>query len=400
MNTKQIKNLTTGVSGMYCMYCMALAIITIVLPLYMNSLNYSETQIGFIVGCASLMSVFATPIWGIIDDRLKKTTTLLFIIGIALGLIAIILGVTKIFFIFLVLRAIFEVFSCGTTPLMDKTALELETEYQVPYTKMRIFGSIGYSLVLFPVIYLIEQFNNYQVALLCVTICFVIFLWFVYKVKPLDAELRQKHVAHEPGMMSKAIKQLFSNKAYLLIVGVNMIVAACNEVMGAFQGLHLEKTLLAPGYAISLSIFIASFVSEVPCMYFAPKVHAKIGWYKCVVIATLAFLLKFTLEYFAPSWPLFLATRLLHGISISLLLSPVLMLIKGHVSPRVFTTAITISLSIKGIMNTLLSITIGNVNDMLKSTYGMYYIVIPLILLALFLLLIYYYQFEKNEQSC
>lgn len=382
----------SSICVMYLHYFMVLSILSTVLPLYMNSLGYSESQIGFVVGVGAIASIFFTPLWGVIEDRIQNTPRMILCMSVMLFICALLFNVATEFVFFVLIRVLYEAFNCGIAPLIDKSALDVETTYDIPYSKMRIFGSIGYSVVLFPVIYLINRYQNYRIAFMAVAL----FILIIAVASQFMRNAQHVHVVEteqdEEGL-AQSIKNLLRNRPYLIVAIIYTLIMATNDVMGVFQALHLQKTLLAPSYGISLAIFISAFVSEVPLMLIAHHLHRRINLYYCVFFGTVVFLFRYLLEALAPNWELFLAIKLLHGISIVLIWSPILLLIRRHVAKKIFTSAIMIAIGLKALVTAILSVAVGSVNDWAQTTYGMYYVVIPLLGIAVGLL-IYYYKFH------
>ena len=395
---ENVKKIQTGVSAIYLFGSMSYSIMVTVLPLYMNSLQYSSVQIGFIIGAASFVSIFFTTIWGIIDDKLRKTSFLLLIILIMLAISSLALGVANIFIAFLLIRIMYEIFSSGYFPLLDKTTLQVELFFHVPFPIMRVFGSIGYAIVLFPVILLIDTFNNYQIAFVFMIAFFLLSAFFTTFLKPVDRAI-QANVVHERSSIFAGLKQLLMNKPYIIIAIVYMLILGAMDVAGSFQGIHLTNTLDAPKIAISLTVFISAGVSEVPMMYAATKIHRKFGWYTCITIAISVFLVRLGLEAVVSTWQLFVAVKMLHGITIALLLSPVLMLVKKHVPQALFSTAITLLAASKALMVTILSITVGYFNDLTQSTYTMYSIFFIVTTIGLLLFIYYRKKYQNNTKE-
>lgn len=386
LNTQ--KSAKQQVSILYLTYLMCFSVIDGVLPLYLDYLKIPKSQIGLILGIGAILSVVTTTVWGILNDFTKLKKYIFPIIGITLGIVSILFGFSKQFLLFFLLKAVFDSFASGILPLLDKRALWIQEAYNIPYTKMRVFGSLGYAIVLFPVMFLIDRFDSYNVAFVFATICMITFsiVGFMLgnnKAMNDDEEKPEKfNLFHE-------IKTVLAHPSVRILLLIYMLVVGSENTLNSFQGIHLVDALHAPANAISYSVFIGSFISEIPMMMLAPKLHEKFGWWRCVFFAVVIIILRYSIEFFAPNWIVYVSAKLLHGGFVVLLTSPILMLLKRHVKPAVFATAITLLASSKALLQGILSFVIGGLNDLLGTTYAMYYVVMPLLVIALVLLWIY-----------
>ena len=395
LTKKEIKQTQYGISLYYLFAMMAISVATTLLPIYMRTLNFSSTQIGIIVGFGPFISIFLTPLWGIFSDKFKKVNKIIFYILLGLMLSAILLGLSKTFITYIASFMLYNALLCGVGPLVDEIAIEVESRFNIPFNVMRLFGSIGYATALVPVIYVVDRLNNYTVAFIGLFVFFACASISTFLFKPMDKiKIQKENTKNEK--LSTAIVSLIKNHPYILLVIIAAIINSANEIMGSFQGIHMVETLGSPSYAISLSVFISAFVSEVPMMYIAPKIHKKIGWINCLLVSATVFLIRFGLESFTSSWIIFLAIRLLNGPTIAMLLSPLLMILKENVSDNIYASAMTFMLSFKALCSFILSIAIGSINDIIGTTFGMYYIVVPLIILAIILILIFRKKYDKN----
>jgi MFS-type transporter involved in bile tolerance (Atg22 family) len=89
--------------------------------------------------------------------------------------------------------------------------------------------------------------------------------------------------------------------------------------------------------------------------------------------------------------------KLLHGVSIAFLFSPMYTLIKHHVPDHLYSTAITVLVAIKAVAVTILSISVGYFIEATGSTYSMYTIFMSCTVIGL--LVLFYYGKIYNIQT-
>lgn len=392
-NQVERKLVQKGMSLIFLLAMMSYSILVAVLPIYMKSLTYTDTQIGFTIGSAAFISVFFSFVWGTLDDKMRNTQYLLTIILIGMGIVSFVLGVTKIYLLFVIVRMLFESFNSGFNPLADKTTIEISEHYDVPFNYMRVFGSIGYSLVLFPVLFLVERFNNYFIIFIVMAGCYLLAALSARLLKPLK-KINEKHDSGEKHSMAESLKIILRNPAFILVGAVYILMYSITDVSGNFQGIHIVDTLKAPAIVVSWATFIASGISEVPFMFLGPKIQERLSTFTCLLLSCVFYIIRFTLEGMAPTWQLFLVIKLMHGIYISLMFGPMLLLVRRHVHPSLYATAVSFLVACKGIGSAFLAPVVGTVADYFGSTFATYPIYIGGMVLALVLLIVYRKKYE------
>ena len=399
-----------GVSMYYFFIAVPLSIIGGFVPVYMREIGFTDSQVGIVVGAAALTGTIFTTIWGAIDDKHQKSSLLLMTTAIAAGVAFFFLGIFKTFIVFLGIRIIYDTLMCGNWPLVDKSALQAQEHYRIPYAYMRVLGSIGFAVILIPTMYLVDVFNSNMVAFVLGTIgCFVAAAsTFLFRdldkknqaaMKVKQAQLAaQAKAAGTPEKTGGDLKKLFTTVPFLLLMVSYMFTMSSNEVAGAFQGIHLTQTLGAPKFAISLMTLMMAGISEVPMFLVSAKITEKFGWYTCALIALSAFFLRFILESQFTYWPFFIAGKMLHGICISMSTAPFFMLVRKHVADNVYSRAITLLTSMRSLLTTGLSMAVGRLIDTTGSTFSMYYVFLVTMSISIAIYLYYGSKYEKGNK--
>ena len=394
------KRIVFGIRMMMLFGFMASAIMIVALPLYMRSIDFTETQIGIVVGFASFMSIFFSFVWGAVDNKYKHTQLLLRIIFAVLFVVALLFNVSKVFVLFVGVRMLYEVFYCGFVPLADKTAIQIEEYCGIPFNHIRVFGSIGYATILLPVLYFVDKFNNFQIIFFALAVCFLLALFatrYLNKIKILSALDAEDSEAHHS--LGRNLYILFTNKSFLLLGVVYVLMFTASDVSGTFQGIHITETLQAANQMVSISIFISVGLSEVPLMFIASKIQKKIGWFKCVLVAALFYILRFVLEGSVTTWQLFMLVKLLHGFYISLFFAPILMLVRNTVPKSIYATAVSTLLALKGLSIAIVSPLIGSIIQHAGSTTPTYIVYTAMMVVAILFLFIYKKSLPKEVQA-
>ena len=402
-NMNEKVRVQTGISLYYFFVSIPLSIMGGFMPLYMREIGFSDTQVGIVVGVAALTGMIFTAIWGAVDDKFQQSSKVLLITAFVAGIALFFMGIFKTFSLFLVTRIIYDMFMCGSWPLTDKTAMQAQKFYKIPYSNMRVFGSIGFSVILVPVMFLVDKFQSNVIAFAIgiVAVCAAIGSTFLFRAVDKKTQMILKADTGTADNTTEKIgmKQLLQTKPYLLLLLAYMFVFSSNEVAGAFQGIHLVQTLGAPNFAISLATLIAAGISEVPLFLISPRLHKKFGWYMSVLIAILCFTARFIFESQVTSWQLFLVGKLIHGICVSLSTSAFFALIKRHVADQVYSRAVTLLTSIRCLLTTVLSMGMGRLIDFTGTTFSMYYVLTIMLFLAIIIFLYYGKKYEKQHEA-
>lgn len=394
----------TGISMYYFFISIPLSIMGGFMPVYMREIGFSDTQVGVVVGIAALTGMVCTAIWGAIDDKFQRSSKLLLITALMAGVGVFFMGMVKTFALFLLARVIYDMFMCGSWPITDKTAMQAQEHYKAPYANMRVWGSVGFSIILVPVMFLVDKFNSNAIAFAIALIGIGLAVLSTFLFKDIDnrtqailtTEDNDEKKVKKP---DNAIKTLLTTKPYILLMLTFMFMYSSNEVAGSFQGIHLTQTLGAPSIAISLATLIAAGISEVPLFIISTKLNQKFGWYFSILIAAVCFLLRFTYEGQITSWHWFLAGKMIHGICMGLSTSAFFVLVKKHVDAKVYSRAVTLLTSIRCLLTTVLSMGVGSLIDYTGTTFSMYYVFMLALALAIVVFLYYGYKYERPRKK-
>jgi Major Facilitator Superfamily. len=381
-----------GLSAFFLFIAVPLSIKSGIVPIYMRSVNnYSDSQVGLVVGVASLIAMIFIPVWGTLDDKMNKTSKLLLIMCLVGSITFAILGIVKPFIMFIVVRIIYDVFTCAAWTIIDKTAIQTHEQYDIPYAHTRVLGSIGFSTCLLPILFLVNYFDSYYIAFIFGVVAMLLAALATRLFKPIDQKALAKITDKKEKKQENGneLVTLLKTKPYILLVLIHVLIFSASDVSGAFQGIHLVNTLGANEVAISWVTFVSAGISEVPLFLVATYFYKKFGWKKCLTVAVSCFFIRFIFEGFITSWQLFIVGKLIHGITISMSASPLFMLIKENVPSTVYSRAIAYMVSIKSMLTAVLSILIGQIIDVTGTTFSMYPFFIALTACAL-LILIYY----------
>lgn len=133
------------------------AVVSVYLPLFLQMMHYSATQIGFLLACYNAMGI-VVPLLGMpFISKSKHLGLLLTLFGVAMALMTIPLYVFHTFWISAAFITLFAVFYKMTIPLCDSMINEALGQHRELYGRVRVFGSVGFVIMSLVMQYFIAE---------------------------------------------------------------------------------------------------------------------------------------------------------------------------------------------------------------------------------------------------
>ncbi len=145
-------------SGFYFFYFAFVGAMSPFWGLYLKSLAFDALQIGILMSLLQVMRIFAPNIWGHIADRSGKRTRIVQIaaIGSVVAFIGVFFG-TNFWWLFAVMAAL-GFFWSASLPLVEAMTLSHLGEGIGGYGRIRLWGSIGFILMVVGLGYALDTF--------------------------------------------------------------------------------------------------------------------------------------------------------------------------------------------------------------------------------------------------
>lgn len=135
------------IAGFFALYFAATGITLPFLPAWFRSLGISASEIGVLLSIQPVVSLFAPPFWGYLADRTGRTDRVLSAIALGAFLcFAPLLWADRFWPIALTMTG-FAFFASSISPIIDSLALQRVALHGGNYSRLRLFGSIGFVLV-------------------------------------------------------------------------------------------------------------------------------------------------------------------------------------------------------------------------------------------------------------
>ncbi|MET3684386.1 PPP family 3-phenylpropionic acid transporter [Alkalibacillus flavidus] len=201
------------------------------IPLYLEDLKLSGTEIGWVLAIGPLAALISEPFWGYVSDKYKTVKR------IVLLLLAILLPVSMVFFnvyslaLILLLAFLLYFFSAPITAFGDSLSQRRADELHISFGSIRMWGSIGFatsSLVVGQYLTLTDIQNIIWPYLLFGVIALIVSLRLT------DAEPAQEPVNLQ------SVKQLFKNGKLMTFLVLIMFITITHRTSDSYIGIYIN----------------------------------------------------------------------------------------------------------------------------------------------------------------
>jgi PPP family 3-phenylpropionic acid transporter len=299
------------------------------LPVYYRSVGLSLGEIGLLGSLAAAVGLLGAPLWGTLADRYPTSRVLLPAAATLAALAALALAFARQPVAIAAAVIATSIALAGITPILDTRALEAVRGDSDRYGRLRVWGSIGFVVVVWLTGFLIERagvaslFAVYVPLLVVTAVVALLLRGGGRTVPPLPRLSGIGLVLRQPAL-----------RAFLL---ASFAVWSASMAINAFFSIHLVA-IGAPGELVG-SAWALGAVVEVPIMWAYPALAARFGASRLLVAGAAAFALR------AVALPLLVhpvpaaLTMLVHGAGFGLLLVGGVTYVSRHAPPGAAATA-------------------------------------------------------------
>jgi len=132
--------------GYYLLHFAGIGIVLPFLPAYLRSLELSRAQIGWLLAMSPLLSLMAPPVWGRLADLTGRSDRVLSVtaLGASLGFLPLLAA--RSFPLLAATCFAYAVFASSITTLADSLTFRRVEVVGGSYSRLRLFGSLGFVL--------------------------------------------------------------------------------------------------------------------------------------------------------------------------------------------------------------------------------------------------------------
>ncbi len=307
-------------SGFYFFYFAFVGAIAPYWGLYLKSLAFNAFQIGVLMSLLQVMRMFAPNIWGHIADHTGRRVAIVQLAAVAclVSYLGVFFG-TSFWWLFTVMCLI-SFFWSASLPLVETTTLTHLGEHTDRYGRIRLWGSIGFILV---VVGLGAALDHFPIGLVpWVVLGLLIGIVLTARAIP-EAQIVHHAQTHTP------LGRVVRRPEVLALFAAAIMMAAAHGPYYTFFTIHLVDA----GYSKSVSgwLWALGVLCEIGVFLVMPRLlrHVRV---ETVLLATLAIAAA---RFLIIAWqvenvPLLLFAQSLHALSFGAYHASALALVHRH----------------------------------------------------------------------
>ena len=141
----------------YFFFCAMIGVFMPYMSVYFKSIGFNGSQTGQLLSLVTLSTIVAPHFWGWLTNKSALPKAILQISVVGVFVMALTMNWVTSFATFWWVMLLFAVFFSALTPLSDTLTLRSIRNLNIPYTRIRVGGSIGFIFAGTLTGYLIEE---------------------------------------------------------------------------------------------------------------------------------------------------------------------------------------------------------------------------------------------------
>lgn len=271
--------------------------------LYLKSLEFSALMIGVVISMMQIMRIFAPYLWGALADRWGRRTPLI-CMSVTMGLLCFV----PLFFLdrfvpILAMIAVLALFWSAALPLTESLTLEHLRTQPERYGRIRLWGSLGFIVVVATVGNLLDYTPARAVLWSC-----VVLLAGTAMAAMFMPEAPVRHIEHE----AEPLLPLLKRPEVKTVLAACFFMSVAHGPLYVFYSIHLvdhgySKTAVGLLWALGV-------VAEIVVFIYMPQILRRWSLRGLFLFSFAAAGLRFLLiAWGVESLPLVLFAQVLHG---------------------------------------------------------------------------------------
>lgn len=277
--------------------------------LYYQYLGFSGIELGLLTALPALGTALTGPFWGMAADALSAHRAILRTVLAIAAVVSLALAQITSYLPFLLTLGILAFALVPVPSLMDSYAVSVAERGGHGYGVLRIFGSIGFTvMVLIMGAVMAGGMSNRFIY--AYAVCHMLALGAVFLLPRLGER--------RPRKIMDGVGAIWSRKPFLLLLLVAYMMASGVAILNMYLGIHIRS--LGSGTDVVGTAFAVSAMSELPVIGFGTLIMSRIGARRMIIIALVAYIVRFSMLAVAPDAGWVIASQLLHGLSFAMFL--------------------------------------------------------------------------------
>lgn len=292
-------------SGFYFFYFIALGVLVPYWSLYLQWQGFSAREIGELTAILLATRIVAPNIWGWIADHHGKSMQIVRFASLAATLTFAMILFNNSFLWIAIIMLVFSFFWNASLPQFEATTLQHLGERSNHYSKIRLWGSIGFIIIVITLGALLEHVD---VSIVPYVMLFSLAgIWLASLTVPESAS-RHLHIDHQP------ILTVLNRPEIRAFLATCLLIQLSHGPYYTFYTIYLEQH----GYSLSLigQLWALGVMAEVIIFLFMHNWLPRYGIRKILLTSLLLSTIRWLIIGFFPdSLPLLLFAQLLHAAS-------------------------------------------------------------------------------------
>jgi PPP family 3-phenylpropionic acid transporter len=292
-------------SGFYFFYFASLAVLVPYWGLYLQWLDFSAREIGELTAILLATRIIAPNIWGWIADHHGQRMRIVRFASFASALAFSGMLIDQSYFWIASVILVFSFFWNASLPQFEVTTLQHLGEHSHHYSKIRLWGSIGFILV---VIFLGELLEFFDASIVPYAVLLsMVAIWLISLTVP---ESASGHLS----LTQQSLSSILKRPEIIAFLSISFLVQLSHGPYYTFYTIYLEQHL----YSRSLigQLWALGVIAEVVIFLFMHKWLPRFGIRAVLLVSLLFSTVRWLLIGFFPDkLSLLLFAQLLHAAS-------------------------------------------------------------------------------------
>lgn len=293
----------------YFVYYITFGAFSPYLNVYFGSLGFNGNQIGTLNSLGMLAGMLAAPIFGMIADKTKKTRLVMISLLVSAATTLYVFKRQSLYIPILISFILFGIFKNDIGNLQDSIASKFCKDTELDFSKVRIFGSLGYVFGSFVLASVLSYFGFKGPYVYTMIFCYIFCVFILFFV-PTDAEENKEKIAILPATL-----KLIKNRYFILITIIYQFGLSFVDVANNYVGLHFVNSLNVSADKVGFYTFIM-VAPEIIVLAKGGEIIKRCGWKRFYTIAAIGQIIRFLGYCLTGNIYIFYLATITHGLSV------------------------------------------------------------------------------------
>ena len=261
-------------SGFYFLFFVTVGIYMPYWSLYLKSINFNAEQIGILSAIVVGTKIFSTYLWGWVVDHTGQRMRIIQIASLFSALTFVAALFVEDFWVLVFIMFLFSIFWSASLPQVEAATLSHLGESSHTYTVIRLWGSIGFIIIVWSLGIVFESLSISFVPL--ILLISMVLVWILTLSIP---EIPPEH--HDDS--TESLKEILRKPNVIALLLVCFLILASHGPYYTFYSIYLEDH----GYSRSFigQMWALGVIAEVVLFLFMHRLVAVFGLRKLLLLS-------------------------------------------------------------------------------------------------------------------